>query len=157
PGGGDRAAPPRSPGSEASWIVPNQASGAAPMSTAAIRPRRTGRYRPRFELLEVRMALAAGGGAAQAGPASSPEDATTSLTGWTLAQPFAVELTDPAPDSVVHGSPSTLKLQFNHPIFPDTLSTDVALVQVDADDNQTGWYTIPERLTLDDSATRVSV
>jgi hypothetical protein len=95
------------------------------------RPRRhNSRYRPRFEFLEVRMALA--------------------------ADPFSVELVAPAAGSVLHESPSTLTLRLSEPIFPDTLSTDFAIVQTDSDGNPT-WYTVPDQVALDESATVVSV
>jgi hypothetical protein len=115
------------------------------------------RYRPEFDRLESRIALAAGGGTDPTDLNSPAQNAAADVADPTQAQPLAVDLVDPAPGSILHASPSTLTLQFNRPIFPDTLSSDVGIVQVDADGNPTGWYTIPDQLTLDDSATRLTV
>ncbi len=52
-----------------------------------------------------------------------------------------------------------MSVQFNHPIFPDTLSFDVGVIQTDSDGNPTGWYFVPDpsQVTLDDTATRLTV
>jgi hypothetical protein len=118
-----------------------------------------GRHRPSFDLLEDRVALAAVAGTDQTDPNSSSEGTPGAVADLTQGQPFSVELVDPAPGLVFHDSPSSLNLQFNHPIFPDTLSFDVGIIQTDSDGNPTGWYVVPDpgQVTLDDSATRLSV
>ncbi len=124
------------------WPCPSQAKG---------------RYHPSYDLLEGRLALAAGGGTGQAVPNAVPGPDATGVVDPAQDQPLTVTLIDPAPGSVVYGSPSTLTLQFNNPIFPDTLSTDVGIIQTDADGNPTGWYTVPDQLTLDPSGTVLTV
>jgi hypothetical protein len=118
-----------------------------------------GRYRPGFDRLESRIALAAGGGTDPTNLDPSAQNAAADVADPTQGQPLAVDLLDPAPGSILHASPSILTLQFNHPIFPDTLSNDVGIVQVDADGNPTGWYTVPDQsqLGLDETATRLTV
>jgi hypothetical protein len=112
-----------------------------------------------FDLLEPRIALSASGGTDQTDAGSSLAGGAADVAGSTQGQPFSVELVDPAPGVTFHESPATLILKFNHPIFPDTVSTDVGIVQTDGDGNPTGWYTVPDQdqLSLDDSATRLTV
>ena len=118
-----------------------------------------GRIHPSFDLLEDRVALAGGGEPGQPGANSSTVGAAADVAVSTQGQPFSVNLVDPAPGFVFHDSPSTLTLQFNNPIFPGTLSTDVGIIQTDGAGNPTGWYIVPDpdQLTLDDSATLLSV
>ena len=68
-----------------------------------------------------------------------------------------VVLIDPAPGAVLTASPLSLLLAFDRPILPDTVNQDVVVVQIGADGNQTGWYTAPYDLTVDPSATRLTV
>jgi hypothetical protein len=68
---------------------------------------------------------------------------------------LSVGLIDPAPNAVLTASPTSLLLEFNRPIFPDTVDNDVVVVQTDADGNPTS-YTSPASLTVDQSATRLS-
>jgi hypothetical protein len=144
-------------GSKASRAVSNPASGAAAMFDRSPRPRRhNGRYRPRFEFLEVRIALAAGVGPNQTGANHPPDGETTDLPESMPSQPFSVDLVSLVPGSVLHESPSTLTLRLSEPIFPDTLSTDFAIVQIDSDGNPT-WYTVPDQVALDETATVISV
>ena len=68
---------------------------------------------------------------------------------------MSVDLIDPAPNLVLTASPASLLLEFNRPIFPDTVNNDVVVVQTDADGNPTS-FTSPDSLTMDHSATRLS-
>jgi hypothetical protein len=105
------------------------------------------------------MALAAGGGAVQTDAIVSPDGPAAAVADSTQGQPFSVTLVDPAPGSVFQNSPSTLTLQFNNPIIPDTLFTDVGIIQTDSGGNPTGWYVVPnsDQLNLDNSATQLTV
>ena len=81
---------------------------------------------------------------------SLPRSGTTAEVGsQSQDAPLSVDLVDPVPGSVLIASPASLVLEFNRPILPDSLATDVEIVQTDSDGNLT-WILVPDQLILDD-------
>ena len=113
------------------------------------------RHCPQFDSLEGRIALSGGGGMGATSPSVLLASTTADVSPQTEQGPLSVGLIDPAPNSVLTASPSSLLLEFNRPIFPDTLDNDVVVVQTDAFGNPT-WSTVPGPLSLDQSETRLS-
>lgn len=113
------------------------------------------RHCPQFDSLEGRIALSGGGGIGTTSPSVLLASTTADVSPQTEQSPLSVGLIDPAPNSVLTASPSSLLLEFNRPIFPDTLDNDVVVVQTDAFGNPT-WSTVPGPLSLDQSETRLS-
>jgi Bacterial Ig-like domain len=107
---------------------------------------------PRFDLLEGRIALSGLGSPGDNLPSALLASATADVAPQTEQGPLSVNLITPASNSVLAASPSSLLLQFNRPIFPDTVDNDVVVVQTDADGNPTA-FTTPDSLTVDPSAT----
>src|SRR5262249_18320032 len=70
--------------------------------------------------------------------------------------PLSVDLVNPVPGSSLFASPDSLLLEFNRPILPDSLASDVEIVQTDSDGNLT-WILQPDTLSLDASSTRLTV
>lgn len=114
------------------------------------------RHRPAFDLLESRIALAVGGDPGATGTVA-PLDGTTAEVGNQMPEaPLSVDLIDPVPDSVSIASPTSLLLKFNRPILSWSLSSDVLIVQTGSD-GEPLWYSQPDQLTLDESATLLTV
>lgn len=114
------------------------------------------RVRPRYEILERRIALAGGGGQGDA-PSPPPEDgASAKISPQGDPAPLSVVLVAPAPDFTLTAPPASLVLEFNHPILPDTIDSDVVVVRVD-DRGDPIDYLAPYELTLDPSSTRLEV
>jgi len=107
-----------------------------------------------FDSLEGRITLS-GDGSQDGTTAPALLDGTTADVGsQTELGPLSVGLIDPAPNSVLTASPLSLLLQFNRPIFPDSVDNDVVLVSTDADGNPTS-YTSPASLTVDPTGTQL--
>src|SRR5271157_5920289 len=113
------------------------------------------RHFPRFDSLEGRITLSGDGSPGDTPPSALLESTTVDVGPQTEQGPLSVGLIDPAPNSVLTASPTSLLLEFNRPIFPDTVDNDVVVVQTDADGNPTS-YTSPASLIVDQSATRLS-
>ena len=110
------------------------------------------RHFPRFDSLECRLTLSGDGSPGDAPPSALLESTTADISAQTAQAPLSVGLIGPAPNSVLTASPVSLLLEFNRPIFPDTVDNDVLVVQTG---NPT-WSMYPGPLTMDRSATRLS-
>ncbi len=113
------------------------------------------RHFPQFDSLEGRITLSGDGSPGDTPPPALLESTTADGGPQTEQGPLSINLIDPAPNSVLTASPTSLLLQFNRPIFPDTVDNDVVVVQTDAEGNPTS-YTSPDTLTVDQSATMLS-
>ncbi len=107
---------------------------------------------PQFDLLEGRIALSGVGSPGDTPPSALLASTTAAVAPQTEQGPLSVNLITPASNSVLAASPSSLLLEFNRPIFPDTVDNDVVVVQTDADGNPTACTT-PDSLIVDPSAT----
>ncbi len=114
------------------------------------------RHSPRFDSLEGRIALTGDGNSGATQPLTPPDGATMDVGSVTQEAPLSLRLINPAPDSVLTISPLSLDLVFNRPIFPDTVDSDVVVLQTDSAGNPTG-YTAPNELTVNSEATRLTV
>src|SRR5208283_2464972 len=152
-GGFNRSATRRPTGFPRTAHRPETGSGATPMfdSPCSARHVKT-RHFPRFDSLEGRITLSGDGSPGDTPPSALLESTTADVGPQTEQGPLSVNLIDPAPNSVLTASPTSLLLEFNRPIFPDTLDNDVVVVQTDADGNPTS-FTSPNSLTVDHSAT----
>src|SRR5271157_3651364 len=155
-GGFNRSATRRPTGFPRTAHRPETGSGATPMfdSPCSARHAKT-RHFPRFDSLEGRITLSGDGSPGDTPPSALLESTTADVGSQTEQGPLSVGLIDPPPNSVLTASPTSLLLEFNRPIFPDTVDNDVVVVQTDADGNPTS-STSPDSLTLDQSATRLS-
>ena len=115
-----------------------------------------GRHRAQFDALESRIALSIDGVPGDAGTFAPTEGTTAEVGSQSQDAPLSVDLANPIPGSVLFASPVSLVLEFNRPILPDSLAPDVEIVQTDSDGNLT-WIMVPDQLTLDETATRLSV
>jgi hypothetical protein len=116
---------------------------------------RTTRHFPRFDSLEGRVVLSGGGSPGDTSLSGVLAGTTADISPQAEQGPLGVNLVDPAPNSVLTASPVSLLLEFNRPIFPDTVDNDVVVVQTDARGNPIA-FTSPESLTLDQSATQLT-
>ena len=114
------------------------------------------RHRPRFDSLEGRIALTGDGNSGDTQPLTPPDGTTVDVGSLSQENPLSIHLIDPAPDSVLTASPLSLVLEFNRPIFPDSVDSDVVVMQTDSEGNPTG-YAAPNELTVDSSATQLIV
>ncbi|QEH37668.1 hypothetical protein OJF2_62590 [Aquisphaera giovannonii] len=120
---------------------------------AARRP--SPRRRPRLDPLERRLALSGG---------IDPVDLPASVPSYQPAAdptpPADVALTlrpvTPADGAVLTSSPDSLVLEFNRPVFPDTVQSDVVLVRLDDAGNYVWAASLPP-IVVDPSATRLTV
>ena len=113
-------------------------------------------HRPRFDSLEGRIALTGDGNSSDTQPLTPPDGTTMDVGSLSQEDPLSIHLIDPAPDSVLSVSPLSLVLEFNRPIFPDTVASDVVVMQTDSEGNPTG-YAAPNELTVNSSATQLIV
>ncbi len=113
------------------------------------------RHFPRFDSLEGRITLSGDGSPGNTSTSALLESTTADVGPQTEQGPLAVNLIDPAPNSVLTASPASLLLEFNRPIFADTVDNDVLLVQTDPEGNPIS-FTNPVSLTVDPTATQLS-
>ena len=104
------------------------------------------RHRPQFDSLEGRIALTGDGNPGDLQPLDAADATTMDVASMTQEAPLSIRLIDPAPDSVLPASPLSLVLEFNRPILPDTVGSDVVLFQTDSDGNPVGY--VPYELTV---------
>ena len=97
---------------------------------------------PQFDALESRIALSIDGIPGDAGTFAPTEGTTAEVGSQSQDAPLSVDLANPIPGSVLSASPVSLVLEFNRPILPDSLASDVEIVQTDSDGNLT-WITGP--------------
>jgi len=76
------------------------------------------RHSPRFDSLEGRITLSGDGSPGDTPPSALLESTTVDVGPQTEQGPLSVGLIDPAPNSVLTASPTSLLLEFNRPIFP---------------------------------------
>src|SRR4051794_22899038 len=114
------------------------------------------RHRPRFESLEGRIALTGDGNAGDTQPLTPTDPTPVDVGSLSQEDPLSIHLIDPAPDSLLTNSPRSVVLAFNRPIFPDSVDSDVLVMQTDSEGNATG-YTALNELTVDSSATQLIV
>jgi Bacterial Ig-like domain len=155
-GGSNRSATGRPNGLPRTVHRPETGSGATPMFDSPCSARRVKmRHFPWFDSLEDRIALSGNGSPGNTPPSALLASTTVDVGAQTEQGPLTVNLIDPAPNSVLAASPVSLLLQFNRPIFPDTVDNDVVVVQTDANGNPTS-FTCPDSLTVDQSATQLT-